>query len=87
MSPKEIEAVILSVEEVIDCTISGFDDDLFGEAIQATIVLQDNTKQEQMKERILYTCSEKLAMFKIPQKIVFESSIVMSSTGKKILNH
>ena len=84
VSPKEIEAVILSVREVVDCTITGIPDEILGEAIQATIVLQGKTDQDQMKERILYTCSEKLAMFKIPQKIVFESSITMSSTGKKI---
>ena len=84
VSPKEIEAVILSVPEVVDCTITGIPDEILGEAIQATIVLQGKTDQDQMKERILYTCSEKLAMFKIPQKIVFESSITMSSTGKKI---
>ena len=84
VSPKEIEEVILSIPEVVDCTIKGISDDILGEAIQATIVLKDNTKQEKMKENILYTCAEKLSMYKIPQKIVFESAIAMSATGKKL---
>src|SRR5690554_1221200 len=84
VSPKEIEEVILSVPEVIDCTISGYDDDLFGEAIQATIVLNGTFNEEQLKEKILHICSKKLALYKIPQKIIFEKSMHMSATGKKI---
>lgn len=84
VSPKEIEEVILSVEEVMDCTISGYDDDLFGEAIQATIVANGTFNEEQLKEKILQACSKKLALYKIPQKIIFEKAMQMSATGKKI---
>ncbi|MEO8933326.1 MAG: AMP-binding protein [Xanthomarina sp.] len=84
VSPKEIEEVILSVPEVIDCTISGYDDELFGEAILATIVANTPFEEEQLKEKILQTCSNKLALYKIPQKILFEKDLRMSATGKKI---
>ncbi len=84
VSPKEIEAVILSVPEVVDCTIEGVEDDILGEAIEATIVLNGKLVEEVMKEKILQTCSQNLALYKIPQKLVFETSIKMSSTGKKI---
>ena len=84
VSPKEIEAVILSLEEVMDCTISGYDDDVFGEAIQASIVAKGTFNEEQLKEKILHICSKKLAMYKIPQKICFEKAIKMSASGKKI---
>ena len=83
VSPKEIEEVIVSVPEVVDCNISGVFDDILGEAIQATIVLQLKTSKILMSEKILNACSEKLAMYKIPQKIIFESTISLSSTGKK----
>lgn len=85
VSPKEIEAVILAIPEVIDCTVTGFDDELLGEAIQATIVL-NNSKiiQDEMKQIILQACSKNLSLYKIPQKIVFEKSMQMSATGKKI---
>ncbi|HLV38636.1 class I adenylate-forming enzyme family protein, partial [Xanthomarina sp.] len=84
VSPKEIEEVILSVPEVIDCTISGYDDELFGEAIQATIVANTPFDEEELKEKILHACSKKLALYKMPQKVFFEKAMKMSATGKKI---
>ena len=86
VSPKEIETIILSIPEVVDCTISGFDDELLGEAIQATIVINSSTDEEVLKEKILQECSKHLSLFKIPQKIVFETSMQMSATGKKLKN-
>ncbi|WP_158848218.1 AMP-binding protein [Algibacter sp. L1A34] len=84
VSPKEIEAVILSIEDVVDCTITGFDDDLLGEAIQATIVLRSKMDEDKIKEKILQECSKNLSLYKIPQKVIFKTSIEMSSTGKKL---
>ena len=60
ISPKEIEEVIVSVPEVVDCTIEGVYDEILSEAIKATIVLTDNTDQEKGKEKILSTCRNKL---------------------------
>ena len=84
VSPKEIEAVILSIPEVVDCTITGFDDELLGEAIQATIVFSGKMNEGEMKEKIMQVCSKNLSLYKIPQQIVFNKSIQMSATGKKI---
>ncbi|HLV15620.1 MAG TPA: AMP-binding protein [Xanthomarina sp.] len=84
VSPKEIEEVILSVPEVIDCTISGYDDDLYGEAIQATIVPITPYDEDELKDKILQACSKKLALYKIPQRFFFEKGMKMSATGKKV---
>jgi acyl-CoA synthetase (AMP-forming)/AMP-acid ligase II len=86
VSPKEIEGVILSVPEVVDCTIEGIDDELLGEAIQATIVLNNKMDEASIKKKILEKCSENLSGYKIPQKIIFETKLKISSTGKKIKN-
>jgi len=83
VSPKEIEAVILSIPEVVDCTITGIDDELLGEAIKATIVLNGKMNENEMKEKIMQVCSKNLALYKIPQQIVFNKSMQMSATGKK----
>ena len=72
VSPKEIEEVILSVPEVVDCTIKGIEDEILGEAIQATIVLSNKLDKEKMKDKILKKCSNNLSIYKIPQKIIFE---------------
>jgi len=83
VSPKEIEEVIISIPEVVDCMITGFDDNLLGEAIKATVVLNQNSNENHMKETILNECSKHLSLYKIPQKIVFEKAIKMNATGKK----
>lgn len=85
VSPKEIEEVILSLPEVVDCTISGIEDELLGEALQATIVLSGNADEEQMRENIIQKCGKNLATYKVPQKIIFEKSIRMNAAGKKII--
>src|SRR5690606_29118047 len=84
VSPKEIEEVILAIPEVVDCTISGIEDDILGESILATIVLNDPKNQIAMKDIILSTCAEKLSLYKIPQQIIFENNISMNATGKKV---
>jgi acyl-CoA synthetase (AMP-forming)/AMP-acid ligase II len=84
VSPKEIEEVIFSVPEVVDCSITSFDDDLLGEAIQATIVTNGELDQNNLKEKILQKCAKMLSLYKIPQKIIFETSMQVSEIGKKL---
>jgi long-chain acyl-CoA synthetase len=84
ISPKEIEEVILTMPEVIDCTIDGIDDVNLGEAIKASIVLNDEAKNSLTAEDIRKYCFSKLASYKIPQVITFESNINVSATGKKV---
>lgn len=84
VSPKEIEEVILSVPQVVDCTVKGVNDDILGEAIVATIVLSNPKDEPKMKALILATCTQKLSLFKVPHQLIFENTISMSSTGKKI---
>lgn len=83
VSPKEIEDVILSIPDVMDCTITSFDDDLLGEAIQAAIVLNSTINDDDTKQTILKECHKHLASYKIPQRIVFEKFIKTNATGKK----
>lgn len=84
ISLKEIEAVILSIPEVMDCTIEGGPDELLGESTKATIVLTEFSDPVHMRENILKLCHEKLASYKIPQVISFEDNMSLSSAGKKI---
>lgn len=84
VSPKEIEEVILSVPEVVDCTIVGVEDDILGEALKATVVLNTKQGQDKIEETILKACSKKLAHYKIPKQFEFDTNFKMSLTGKKI---
>jgi len=84
ISPKEIEAVILEIPEVVDCTIEGIEDELLGEALKATVVIRPENGKESMVERIKQHCSIHLALYKVPQVFELKEQLVISATGKKI---
>lgn len=84
ISPKEIEAVILEIPEVVDCTVEGVDDEIQGEALKATIVIRTDNGKEQMLERIKRHCTKHLALYKVPQIFELKEQLVISATGKKI---
>jgi acyl-CoA synthetase (AMP-forming)/AMP-acid ligase II len=80
--PKEIEELILSVPDVIDCKIKGIYDDILGEALIATVVIDHFDNIELAKKNILQFCKEKLAFHKIPKKIEIVDRIIEKATGK-----
>jgi acyl-CoA synthetase (AMP-forming)/AMP-acid ligase II len=84
ISPKEIEEIILLMPEIVDCTVTGIEDELLGEAIKTKIVLNDESKKKITEQDILAHCQKHLALHKIPKYIEFDNTIAMSATGKKI---
>lgn len=84
ISPKEIEAVILELPEVVDCTIEGIEDVLLGEALKATIVVKPENGRDELLNKIKQHCSLHLALYKIPQVFDIKEKLIISATGKKI---
>jgi len=84
ISPKEIEAVILELPEIVDCTVTGIDDELLGEAIKTTIVIRSEKEKEEILDKVKLQCSRKLALHKIPKVFEVKEQLVISATGKKI---
>jgi acyl-CoA synthetase (AMP-forming)/AMP-acid ligase II len=84
ISPKEIEEVIVSIPEVIDCTILAVPDELLGEAIKANITVDRSSLGEMTEDRIREYCAQSLAGFKIPKYIEIRDNLKISATGKKI---
>jgi acyl-CoA synthetase (AMP-forming)/AMP-acid ligase II len=84
ISPKEIEAVILELPEVVDCTIEGVEDELLGEALKATVVIRAENGKETMLDRIKQHCSRHLALYKVPRIFELKEQLIISATGKKI---
>lgn len=82
VSPKEIEEVIVSMPEVVDCTIEALYDDVLGETMKATIVVQAG--KDVTPDSIKGWCAARLASYKIPQIIELKDKITISATGKKI---
>jgi acyl-CoA synthetase (AMP-forming)/AMP-acid ligase II len=83
VSPKEIEEVINMIPGVVDCSIESISDELLGEGIMSTIVVNENGKKI-TSEYIRQFCSTRLSAYKIPTRIVFKDSMELNATGKKI---
>jgi long-chain acyl-CoA synthetase len=84
ISPREIEAVILQLNEVIDCSIEGVEDQILGEALKATVVLKKGSLDKISPEYIKNHCAKHLALFKVPQLFELKDDLTLSPTGKKI---
>lgn len=84
ISPKEIEAVILEITEVIDCSIEGIDDEIEGEMLKATVVIRKDASNIVTRESILQHCSRHLALYKVPHVYELKEELTISATGKKI---
>ena len=84
VSPKEIEAVILEMPGVIDCTIYSTEDEVEGESLKASIVVRKDYKDTLSGEAIKQHCSKHLALFKIPQVYDINDNMTLTATGKKI---
>ncbi len=84
VSPKEVESVILTLPEVVDCTITGEFDEMLGELLKAEITLVPKTDKEMARETILKKCAAELISYKIPQKIEFLDRVNIAATGKKV---
>lgn len=83
ISPKEIEAVIVTYPGVIDCTISAENDDVTGESIKATVFVNEADLGNFSEELIREYCAGSLTSYKIPQKVVFDTKLTFNSAGKK----
>jgi long-chain acyl-CoA synthetase len=84
VSPKEIEAVILQLPEVVDCSIEGVEDEIQGEALKAIIVIKKGTSEYFNEDFVKKHCSKHLELFKIPQFYELKDDLTISPTGKKI---
>jgi long-chain acyl-CoA synthetase len=84
ISPKEIEAVILEIPEVIDCSVEGIEDEIEGEMLKATVVIKKDGGNHISKDSIIQHCSKHLALCKIPQVYELKYELIISATGKKI---
>jgi acyl-CoA synthetase (AMP-forming)/AMP-acid ligase II len=84
ISPKEIEAVILEITEVIDCSVEGIDDEIEGEMLKATVVIRKDSSNIVTRESIMHHCSMHLALYKVPHVYELNEELTISATGKKI---
>ncbi|QRX62933.1 AMP-binding protein [Dysgonomonadaceae bacterium zrk40] len=86
ISPKEIEEVIVSIPEVVDCTVTAVEDELLGEAIRALVVVNEGCDRDDLRDKIKRCCKQKLACNKMPKIIEFSLLFDLNAIGKKVMH-
>lgn len=79
VSPKEIENVLYSMDEVIEAAIVGIPDAILGQAIKAYVVLKSKKLNE---NDIKLYCKKHLEVFMIPNHVEIVESLPKTSSGK-----
>jgi acyl-CoA synthetase (AMP-forming)/AMP-acid ligase II len=84
VNPKEIEEVIVSMPNVVDCSIEAVFDEILGETMKATVIVKEKTEAPVTIDSIKSWCGASLASFKIPQIIELKEKFSITATGKKV---
>ncbi len=82
VNPREIEKVILEIDNVEDVVVFSKKDEQMGEYVAAKVVLGSGRNLD--SDKIMDYCSVKLKKYKIPRYIEFVQEISTSRYGKKI---
>jgi len=77
--PNEIEAVVYTHPDIIECAAIGVTDDKTGEAVRLYLVSKNPDLSE---EQVIKFCREKLTAYKVPKQIVFQNELPKSAVGK-----
>ncbi len=79
----EVESVLLTHEDILECAVVGLPDEERGMLVCAHIVLKDNEKaSDAMKNRIQHWFKEVAAPYKYPRVINFTEALPKTETGK-----
>jgi fatty-acyl-CoA synthase/long-chain acyl-CoA synthetase len=78
--PAEVEAVIDSYPEVLECAVFGVPDDMWGERVHAVVVHGAGTSLE--ADEIIAYCRQHLASHKVPRGVDFVDALPHTSSGK-----
>ncbi len=79
----EVEEILLAIPGVADCAVFGLSDEIWGERVAALIVKSPNAGDVLTAESVETACRERLAGFKIPRTILFQTEpLPRTPTGK-----
>ena len=80
VAASEVEAVILTHPRVFDCAVIGVPDPLRDESIVAVVVPVEGASLE--SATIIAWCKDRLASFRVPEKVEFRRVLPRTSVGK-----
>jgi long-chain acyl-CoA synthetase len=76
--PREVEEVLYTHPDIVECAVIGESDPVFGEEVAAYIV----TRETRTPTEISTFCKQQLAHYKVPKKIYFLAELPKTATGK-----
>lgn len=82
ISPLEVDAAMLAHTSVAEAVSFSMPDDLYGEVVAAAIVLKEGTEHELDEKELTDFLADKLAKFKIPVRVFFDTTLPKTATGK-----
>ena len=80
LSALEIEGVLLTHESVEEVAVIGVEDDTWGEAVTAFVVVKDGTELSYNSLKIW--CGDRMSSYKIPKKLVVVDTLPRNAMGK-----
>ena len=78
ISPLEVDAALLGHPAVAEAVSFGVPHEMYGEAVQAAVVLMDDTDEDTIRAY----CGESLAAFKVPDRVHIIDTMPRTATGK-----
>jgi long-chain acyl-CoA synthetase/crotonobetaine/carnitine-CoA ligase len=83
IAAREVEAVLNSIDDILESAVVPVPDERRGEEVKAYIRLQEGlTRESCPPDRIFKHCSEHLARFKIPRYFEYVDAFPRTATGK-----
>jgi acyl-CoA synthetase (AMP-forming)/AMP-acid ligase II len=80
VSPREVENVLYTCEQVVDAAVIGVDDEILGQAVKAIVTVKEGTAVS--KAAILGHCANHLEPFMVPKIIEIRQTLPRTATGK-----
>ena len=84
--PAEVESVLLQMSGVNDVTVTGESNAITGQLVKAVVHLSTDEKPSAFRKRMRQFCGDKLAPFKVPQRVVRVSEGLHGDRFKKLRN-
>lgn len=82
--PAEVESVIQLMEGVEDVAVSGERNPITGQLVKARVKLSTGETVGEFRKRMRFFCQDKLAAFKVPQKVVLVDEAMYGERFKKM---
>lgn len=84
--PSEVESTILEMNEIKDCIVTSEENPILGEIVVCKVALNEDLKENNIKNKIKKYCNSKLEKFKVPVKIYIKNDTFNTSRFKRKRN-